>query len=150
MSTTRAPRLGGNCERTRIEPSYATFSTTPRRLIGPTSGLTNGYGGLVFKRSEICKRMERNRLERFPRPAPTVGSSKSARPVRADVERVAPHKHCSECGKEIGLKDEYSSKECEKAHKDRQAAKKRQLLLVYFGGVALFALAMLLLLSGGR
>jgi len=66
------------------------------------------------------------------------------------VERVAPHKHCPECGKEIGLKDEYSSKECEKAHKGRQAAKKRQLLLVYFGGVALFALAMLLLLSGGR
>jgi len=60
------------------------------------------------------------------------------------VERVAPHKHCPECGTTISVKEEYDSKECERAHKDRLTAKRRQLLYVYFGGVALFAFAMIL------
>jgi len=65
------------------------------------------------------------------------------------VERVLGHKHCPECGAAIGMKEEYSSKDCEKAHKERLSVKKRQLQYVYFGGVALFALAMLLMFGGG-
>lgn len=60
------------------------------------------------------------------------------------MERYLPHKHCPECGVAIGVKEEYSSKECERAHKDRLAVKKRQLLWLYFGGVVLFAFAMVL------
>lgn len=56
-----------------------------------------------------------------------------------------PHKHCPECGTSIGVKDEYCSKECEGTHRDRIRAKKRQLLWLYFGGVGLFAIAMLML-----
>lgn len=47
------------------------------------------------------------------------------------------------------MKEEYSSKECEKTHRDRLAAKKRQLVFLYFGGVALFAFAMFLTFGGG-
>lgn len=64
------------------------------------------------------------------------------------MERVAAHKHCPECGVAIGVKEEFSSKECETAHKDRMASKKRQLLWLYFGGVGLFALAMILTFGG--
>lgn len=46
------------------------------------------------------------------------------------------------------MKEEYSSKDCEKAHKERLAGKKRQLLYVYLGGVAMFALAMFLTFGG--
>ena len=89
-------------------------------------------------------------LSVFPR-ARSGPESLSPRPSYATpVERVVPHKHCPECGTSIGVKDEYSSKECEKTHKDRLAAKKRQLLFLYFGGVTLFALAMFLTFSGGQ
>ncbi|MEK6851793.1 MAG: DUF2116 family Zn-ribbon domain-containing protein [Candidatus Thermoplasmatota archaeon] len=64
-------------------------------------------------------------------------------------ERVLPHKHCTECGTSIGAKEEFCSKECRGKHEGRIRAKKRQLLWLYFGGVGLFALAMLLLLGGG-
>jgi len=60
------------------------------------------------------------------------------------VERVAPHKHCPECGTAISVKEEYDSKECERNHEAGLAAKRRQLLYIYFGGVALFAFAMIL------
>jgi predicted nucleic acid-binding Zn ribbon protein len=65
------------------------------------------------------------------------------------VERVLPHKHCPECGLAISLKEEFSSKDCEKAHKERLKGKKRQLLYLYFGGVVLFGFAMLLLYGRG-
>lgn len=65
------------------------------------------------------------------------------------VERVPAHKHCPECGTSIAVKDEYCSKECERAHDDRVRGKKRQLLWLYVGGIGLFVLAMLLLLGGG-
>ena len=60
------------------------------------------------------------------------------------MERVAPHKHCPECGAAIAVKEEYDSKECERTHKAGLAAKKRQLLYIYFGGLVLFAFAMIL------
>jgi len=65
------------------------------------------------------------------------------------VERVAAHKHCPECGTSIGAKEEYCSKECRTTHEDRLKAKKRQLLWLYFGGVGLFAIAMLLTFGRG-
>ena len=64
-------------------------------------------------------------------------------------ERVLAHKHCPECGTAIGVKDAYCSKDCKKTHDERIRSKKRQLLWLYFGGIGLFALAMLLLLGGG-
>ena len=39
LSTTRVPYVGANWARTRTEPSYATFSTTPNRLMPPTSAV---------------------------------------------------------------------------------------------------------------
>ena len=68
---------------------------------------------------------------------------------RGMVERPLPHKHCRECGTSIGVKDEYCSKECRTTHDDRIRGKKRQLLWLYFGGVALFGVAMLMLFGGG-
>jgi predicted nucleic acid-binding Zn ribbon protein len=64
------------------------------------------------------------------------------------AERVLPHKHCPECGTTMGTKEDYCSKDCKATHDDRIRGKKRQLLWLYFGGVGLFALAMLLLLGG--
>ena len=65
------------------------------------------------------------------------------------MERALPHKHCRECDTSIGVKDEYCSKTCRAAHDDRIRGKKRQLLWLYIGGVALFAVAMLMLLGKG-
>ena len=64
------------------------------------------------------------------------------------AERVLPHKHCPECDTSIGVKEAYCSKDCREAHEERLRAKKRQLLWLYFGGIGLFGLAMLLLLGG--
>ena len=47
----------------------------------------------------------------------------------------------------MGMKEDYCSKDCKTTHDDRIRGKKRQLLWLYFGGVGLFALAMLLLLG---
>jgi len=47
----------------------------------------------------------------------------------------------------MGMKEDYCSKDCKATHDDRIRGKKRQLLWLYFGGVGLFALAMLLLLG---
>lgn len=63
-------------------------------------------------------------------------------------ERVLPHKHCPECGTAIGVKDEFCSKDCQAQNKERVRAKKRQMLWLYAGGVAMFAIAMLLLVGG--
>ena len=63
------------------------------------------------------------------------------------ADRVLPHKHCSECGTSIGVKDKYCSKECERKHDERVRVKKRQLLYLYLGGVAMFGFAMLLVLG---
>jgi len=64
-------------------------------------------------------------------------------------EHVLAHKHCPECGTTIGLKEKYCSKDCERAHDERIRSKKRQLLYLYLGGVAMFALAMLLVIGRG-
>lgn len=64
------------------------------------------------------------------------------------AERIAAHKHCAECGTSISAKEEYCSKACKETHETRLRAKKRQLLWLYFGGVGLFALAMLMLFGG--
>lgn len=61
------------------------------------------------------------------------------------AERVSAHKHCRECGTSIGMKEDYCSKACQETREERLGVKKRQLLFLYFGGVALFGLAMLLL-----
>ncbi len=63
------------------------------------------------------------------------------------AERVLPHRHCSECGTTIAAKEKFCSEECEDAHDERIRQKKKQLLYLYLGGVAMFGLAMLLLLG---
>jgi len=63
------------------------------------------------------------------------------------AERVLPHRHCPECGASIGAKEKFCSKECERTHDERIRQKKKQLLYLYLGGVAMFGLAMLLLLG---
>ena len=61
------------------------------------------------------------------------------------MERVPAHKHCRECGTSIPTDEEYCSKACKKTHDERVRGKRRQMLLLYFVGVGLFALAMVLL-----
>jgi predicted nucleic acid-binding Zn ribbon protein len=62
-------------------------------------------------------------------------------------ERVLPHRHCPECDTAISIKEKFCSDDCKEENGARLAAKKRQLLWLYFGGIGLFAIAMLLTLG---
>jgi predicted nucleic acid-binding Zn ribbon protein len=60
------------------------------------------------------------------------------------VDRLPQHRHCINCDKAIPYKDKFCDEACEKEHKGKLQAKKRQLVYFYLAMAALFVMAIVL------
>ncbi len=93
-------------------------------------------------------------MDNNPRPAGTdnteqgvgkidlVRTSSKPRKVFELAERVAPHRHCRQCGKPVALEATFCSDECNNSFKNGLRRKKRQLYLYYIMVIALLFLAL--------
>ncbi len=59
-------------------------------------------------------------------------------------QKLLQHKHCITCGKAIPLKEEFCSEECKTSHTLVMGRKRRQLLFLWVGAVAILIIAVVL------
>jgi predicted nucleic acid-binding Zn ribbon protein len=59
-------------------------------------------------------------------------------------QKLLQHKHCITCGKAVLVTEEYCSEECERSHSELLRKKRKQLLFLWMGAVAVLILAVVL------
>lgn len=64
------------------------------------------------------------------------------------VDRIAQHRHCSNCDKAIPYKDKFCDENCEKEYKGNLKSKKRQLLYFYAAMILVFVVSISLVFLG--
>ncbi|MFQ5838576.1 MAG: DUF2116 family Zn-ribbon domain-containing protein [Thermoplasmata archaeon] len=59
-------------------------------------------------------------------------------------QKLLQHKHCITCGKAVLVTEEFCSEECERSHSQLLGKKRKQLLFLWVGALAILILAVVL------
>lgn len=59
-------------------------------------------------------------------------------------EKLLQHKHCVSCGKAVPASQDFCSEECTEKHRAVISKKRRQLLILWIGAMAVIVLAFFL------
>lgn len=65
------------------------------------------------------------------------------------AQKLLQHKHCVTCGKAVPMTEEFCSEDCESDHRVMLSRKKRQLLILWIGAIAVLVFAVLLSMGLG-
>ncbi len=85
--------------------------------------------------------------------SPSIGVTricfnKRRRSLLAMPQKLLQHKHCVTCGKAITVSQDFCSEECETDHRQLLSKKRRQLLFLWVGAVAILIIVAFISFSG--